>query len=296
MQWGQIKMLFIFSFLVLDLFLLQQFLTKQEEASIGTIEEPMFEESPAEDNITIDDDIPEEAPEVNFLIASHSDFSESQLDQIERLEDQQAEVYGSQLLVSTLDEPVELGNNEESITETVSEHVPFSDQYSYWGLNEEEDKVLFFQTTNSRTVYYNSAGVLMVDIEDGQMTGYQLSQLQEEENENDDERELLDPDDVIDILYEDREISSGDEVTNMTVGYHSAAGFEPTQVFAPIWKVTINGEEDLFLNAVTGEGQVLDLEEDEFISDTLEYFQETISSNRQDVINNEEEEEENSDE
>ncbi|WP_431802211.1 two-component system regulatory protein YycI [Halobacillus andaensis] len=300
MQWGQIKTLFILSFLVLDLFLLQQFLTKQEDASIGTIDEgSMFEESPAEDNVSISDDVPKEAPEVDFLIASLSEFSQSQLDRIGELEGQRAEVYGSELLVSTFEEPVSLGQSEESINEAVSEHVPFSDQYSYWGWNESEDRILFFQTTDSRTVYFNPAGVLMIEVEDGRMTGYQMSQLREDEDENSDQRELLDPRDVIDILYEEREISSGDEITNMKVGYHSAAGFEPTQVFAPIWKVTVNDEEDLFLNAVTGEGQLLDLEEEDFIGDTSEYFQELISDNQQDIFSNEEEvgeEENNSDE
>ncbi|GGF17796.1 hypothetical protein GCM10010954_15690 [Halobacillus andaensis] len=291
MQWGQIKTLFIFSFLVLDLFLLQQFLTKQEEASLGPVNESMYEESPAEDNVSISEDVPEEAPEVNFLFASPSEFSETQLDRIGDLDGQEARVYGDQLLVSTFDDPVEIGNDEDAVTDAVSEHVPFSDQYSYWGWNDTEDKILFFQTTNARTVYYNSAGVLMVNVENGEMTGYELTQLRENDGENNEQRDLLDPGDVIDILYESRDISSGDEITSMTVGYHSAASFEPTQVFAPIWKITVNDEEDLFLNAVTGDGQLLDLDEDEFIDDTSEYFEETIAENNQDVFTNEEDEE-----
>ncbi|MCP3032160.1 two-component system regulatory protein YycI [Halobacillus sp. A1] len=297
MQWGQIKTLFILSFLILDLFLLQQFLTKQEEAQVGTLQDSMFDESPAENNVEISGDVPEEAPEVSFLIASLSDFSESQLDGIRDLTDQEAQVFNENLLVSTLDEPVDIEDDEEEITEVVGEYVPFISQYSYWGWNEQRDKILFFQTTNTRTVYYNSGGVLMVDVEDGQMTGYQLTQLREDEDDSGDERELLEPIDVIDILYEDQVITTGDEVTEMKIGYYSAATFDPTQVFAPIWKITVNGEEDLFVNAVTGEGRMLDIDEDEFIEATTEYFMDVMDENGEDIITNEEaDEEENDDE
>ncbi|MFC7319861.1 two-component system regulatory protein YycI [Halobacillus campisalis] len=287
MQWGQIKTLFILSFLILDLFLLQQFLTKQEEAQVGTLQDSMFDESPAENNVEISGDVPEEAPEVSFLIASLSDFTENQLEAIRDLTDQNAQVFNENLLVSTLAEPVAIEDDEEVISEVVREYVPFISQYSYWGWNEQRNKILFFQTTNTRTVYYNSGGVLMVDVEDGQMTGYQLTQLREDEEDSGDERELLEPVDVIDILYEDQVITTGDEVTDMKIGYYSAATFDPTQVFAPIWKITVNGEEDLFVNAVTGEGRMLDIDEDEFIQATSEYFMELMSENSEGVISNE---------
>ena len=37
MQWGQIKVLFILSFLVLDIFLLNQFMEKQQASELGPI-------------------------------------------------------------------------------------------------------------------------------------------------------------------------------------------------------------------------------------------------------------------
>ncbi|MFC7061086.1 two-component system regulatory protein YycI [Halobacillus seohaensis] len=293
MQWGQIKTLFILSFLILDLFLLQQFLTKQNDSELETVQESMYEDSPTDGEITVADSVPDEAPEVSFLIASPSKFTESQLDRISNLSDQNVRVYEEELLISTLDEPIDLGDDEESIVEVISEYVPFSSQYSYWGWNEEEDKILLFQTNNSRTIYYNPAGVLTVDVEDGAMTGYQVSQLGVTESEEDEQlRDLLDPSEVIGILYDNQSISTGDEITNMTVGYHSAAGSDPTQVFAPTWKVTVNSEEDYFVNAVTAEGRIIDIEESEFIEEISEYFQEKIVDSEEDVITNTEDDEE----
>ncbi|WP_173918136.1 two-component system regulatory protein YycI [Halobacillus sp. Marseille-Q1614] len=294
MQWGQIKTLFIISFLILDLFLLQQFLTKQEKAEdVGTIQDSTLVESYRDEDITIADDVPDETPEVASLTASPGKFSDARLEQIRKINDQDIRVYGGELLVSTLDDPVSV--DVDNVSEVVSDHVPFSSQYSYWGWNQDRDKILFFQTSNSNTIYYNSAGVLIIDVANGEMTGYKATILEPGESEENIEEELLSPTDVIQILFGDGMITSGDEVTSMTMGYHSAANLDPLQVFAPTWKVTVNGQEDHFVNALAVEGQILSIEEERFIRDTMQSFQEIIDENEQDVFSNQETDTDNDD-
>ncbi|UOQ95480.1 two-component system regulatory protein YycI [Halobacillus shinanisalinarum] len=207
MQWGQIKTLFIFSFLVLDLFLLQQFLDKQGQANVRTAEESQFEKSLNNADITIADNIPEEAPPVSLITATPADFTKDQLEQIKNLEGQSAKVYDDSLLYSTLDEPIEVA--EESIVSAVGEHVPFSSQYSFWNWNKDLGKAVFFQKANSRTVYYNPGGVLMVNIENGRMTGYTLAHLKVPNQSGEDKQELISPLEVVKKLYTDGIINGG---------------------------------------------------------------------------------------
>ncbi|UOR10799.1 two-component system regulatory protein YycI [Halobacillus amylolyticus] len=291
MQWGQIKTLFIFSFLVLDLFLLQQFLDKQDQANVGTMEESQFEKSLSNADITISNDIPEEAPPVSLITASPGDFTEDQLNQIKNLEGQSAKVYDDSLLHSILDEPIEV--TEESIVSAVSEHVPFSSQYSFWDWNEDLGKAVFFQKANSRTVYYNSEGVLMVNIENGAMTGYTLAHLKVPNQSGEDKQELISPLEVVEKLYTDGIINGGDTITDMSIGYYSAyknpGGEASGQLFAPTWKVTINGSEDAFFYALAAKPQYLNLSESNFIQTTLEEFEKTMDSNEQNIFTNNEE-------
>ncbi|MFD2923814.1 two-component system regulatory protein YycI [Halobacillus naozhouensis] len=289
MQWGQIKTLFIFSFLVLDLFLLQQFLDKQGQTSIQTVGESQYETSLSNADITISNNVPEEAPAVRLITASAGDFTEEQLEAIRQLEGQTAKVYNKNLLTATLDKPVAV--SEETIAGAVSKYVPFSSQYSFWNLNEELGRAIFFQKANSRTVYYNSGGVLIVNIENGKMTGYQLAHLKVPNQSGEDKQELINPLEVVERLYTDGVINGGDKVTDMSIGYYSAYSLDPgggasEQLFAPVWKVTINGNEDAFYSALAAKPIYLQLDENEFIQKTINGFEEIKSGSNQNVMTN----------
>ncbi|QAS52911.1 two-component system regulatory protein YycI [Halobacillus litoralis] len=278
MQWGQIKILFILSFLVLDLFLLQQFLSKQSEDELGQISTVAEDiETALENNdITIAEDAIPEVTEVAGLKSKEGGFSEDILSQIEEIDDseQQVEVENDRVLKVTLDEPVEV--NEDNIINKVNSIVPFGAQYSYWGWNEEEGTALFFQIANDRTVYFNEGGYLLVNIADGEITGYVATLLNFSDTEEDtavsSPEQIIAPLSAINTLYTAGYIEEGDEVTSMSVGYHSSFNLVPgeengPQVFAPTWKVTVNDEKNLFLYAISG--TFIESDETGFIEDLI---------------------------
>ncbi|WP_281974303.1 two-component system regulatory protein YycI [Halobacillus litoralis] len=278
MQWGQIKILFILSFLVLDLFLLQQFLSKQSEDELGQISTVAEDiETALENNdITIAEDAIPEVTEVAGLKSKEGGFSEDILSQIEEIDDseQQVEVENDRVLKVTLDEPVEV--NEDNIINKVNSIVPFGAQYSYWGWNEEEGTALFFQIANDRTVYFNEGGYLLVNIADGEITGYVATLLNFSDTEEDtavsSPEQIIAPLSAINTLYTAGYIEEGDEVTSMSVGYHSSFNLVPgeengPQVFAPTWKVTVNDEKNLFLYAISG--TFIESDETGFIEDLV---------------------------
>src|SRR5699024_3258245 len=65
------------------------------------------------------------------------------------------------------------------------------------------------------------------------------------------------------------ELSSGDNITRVNIGFHTRVPFESgVQVFAPIWKVDVNDEKNYFVNAI--EGFIFSTEEQEFLEDVIE--------------------------
>ncbi|WP_226582227.1 two-component system regulatory protein YycI [Halobacillus litoralis] len=283
MQWGQIKLLFILSFLILDLFLLQQFLSKQQQDALGqisTVAEDIETELENADVTIAEGAIPEDVPSIPSLKSKGNAVPEEILAQVEGLDESTQEIsIEDQALKVTLDEPVEV--TEDTLVGEVSSLVPFSSQYSYWGWNKEEGVALFFQKVNDQTIYFNSGGYLLVTIADGKITGYVATLLTFPEGESivedsSQSGEMNRPWSAIENLYDYGLIRSGDEVTSMNIGYHTSYDLgldveNAPQYFAPTWKVTINGERDLFLYAFTG--TVAEVKESSFIEDILNKHQ-----------------------
>lgn len=286
MQWGQIKLLFILSFLILDLFLLQQFLSKQGEDELGQISTvaESVETDLQENNITVAEDaIPDDLPEASEIVSkSDNAFSDEILSQIEEIDNSNQQIKldeKRQVVKVTLDEPVEV--TEDTLQDEVDSLIPFSSQYSYWGWNEEEGAAIFFQAVDNQTVYFNKGGLLLVNIEDSEITGYVASLLSfsDEEssvNEFNQSDVNLEPLNAIRTLFDNGLIEPGDEVTSMDIGYHTSFDLAPgeengSQVFTSTWKVTVNGERNHFLYALYGT-VIENIDEASFISDIKQTY------------------------
>ncbi|SFF65107.1 Two-component signal transduction system YycFG, regulatory protein YycI [Halobacillus alkaliphilus] len=305
MQWGQIKVLFILSFLVLDIFLLNQFMEKQQASELGPIATENSENFEAElesNNITVSwDNVPTEVPSVPQTISSGSEFSEGILSQIQELregDEQTVAVQNNSVLKSELNEPVEV--TEDNVVDQVNSVVPFGNQYEYWNWNKEEGVILFFQKKNDHTIFYNSAGFLMLQVEDGKITNYIATLLSFSDGEEQapssgsKETQLIQPRKIIQKLMEEDHLASGDEVTSMSVGYYNSFYLVPgeengPQVFAPTWKVTVNGEKNLFVYAMTG--AVIDEKESAFIEKINSSFNLSVNNTSSPLVDNEKNEE-----
>ncbi|MFZ0370094.1 MAG: two-component system regulatory protein YycI [Halobacillus sp.] len=306
MQWGQIKVLFILSFLVLDIFLLNQFMEKQQASELGpiaTANSEDFEDELENNNITVSwDNIPSEVPSVPQTISSGSEFSEGILSQIEELregDEQTVAVQNNSVLKGKLNEPIEV--TEDNVVEQVNRVVPFSSQYEYWNWNKEEGVILFFQKKNDRTIFYNSGGFLMLQVADGKITSYIATLISFSDGEEQasssgtKDPQLIQPSKVIQRLMDEEHLVSGDEVTNMTVGYYNSINLVPgeengPQVFAPTWKVTVNGEKILFVYAITG--AIIDEEESAFIEKINSSFNLSVNNTPAPLVDNEKSNEE----
>ncbi|ASF41361.1 hypothetical protein CEH05_20190 [Halobacillus halophilus] len=297
MQWGQIKVLFILSFLVLDIFLLNQFMEKQQASELGpiaTANSESFEDELENNNITVSwDNVPSEVPAVPQTISSGSEFSEGVLSQIQELREGDEQTVDS-VLKSELSEPVEV--TEDNVVDQVNSVVPFSNQYEYWNWNKEEGVILFFQKKNDRTIFYNSGGFLMLQVEDGKITSYIATLLsfsngdEQAPSSGSQDPQIIQPSKIIQKLMDEDHLASGDEVTSMSVGYYNSfylvLGEENgPQVFAPTWKVTVNGEKILFVYAITG--AVIDEKESAFIEKINSSFDLSVNNTPAPLVDNE---------
>lgn len=273
MKWDHIKTLFILSFLILNIYLVTALIDRQQDVGYLDNKEQPIEDQLTAENITYNN-IDVDTTEAAYLSVTQKNFSAEELEAINNLENQTAEVINNSFIVARLEEPVKIEEQATyaEIQRTVQPNVLDGEEYILWSWNEDINVLLFFQTkedlTRERTIYYNENGLLLVYLnENNEITHYTQTVLGQSEVQG----ELVtlnQPVQVIGSLYKGNYLNRGDEVTGMNLGFYSRIAAEGIQVFAPTWRVTINNERSHLVNAI--EGIVYESKEEDFLRTVIE--------------------------
>ncbi|RCW64524.1 two-component system regulatory protein YycI [Saliterribacillus persicus] len=274
MQWSQIKTLFILCFLILDIFLLNQFINNLE-TDVTYLPEFSSEES-LRNNINGLENIPEETMSVGMLYATRKEITESDVNELSGFSNQNIVVLENHLILSQLQNPVEI---DEEAMDDLDLNIWNFDEYVYWGKDENTNSLVFFQEIGE-TILYNQSGVLIISLNDqGEMVGYVQTVLEEEEDQPEEE-DVIKPMEAVSTLYLNGQIVSGDTITNVDIGYHNLAPLpNGGQVLTPTWDIEVNDSDHFFVNAMEGHFSSRDL--NTFVTEMgtfIEELTETVTS------------------
>lgn len=270
MDWNKIKTIFILTFLILDLFLVFQFIDKRNASSQLTwIRETKIEEQLQAENISYPD-LSEEVVQEPFIRAEKKHFVQADL---KKFDDQTISIVREGPIVSILDHPYPLYTNnvKNRLSKFIEQHVYQGEQYKLWKWDKRTNKLLLFQTYNGRMIFHNESGLLSIQLdEDHRIIGYEqtyLANIEEVEDEGNNQ-DILQAIRAIESLYRKNYLTYGNEVSKVELGYYKVVPLtEDVQFFAPTWHIQINDETNYFVNAI--EGQIMELveggvENDEF--------------------------------
>ncbi|TFB21133.1 hypothetical protein E3U55_09955 [Filobacillus milosensis] len=280
MQWGQIKTIFIISFLILNLFLVQELIEKINEADLDKISRSTIQEQLEAQGITFEN-LPESGLKEVYVTAKRYQLTEEDLQALDAKIDADEQTIGvdtaQEVIASQYVEPLDL-NLEESFDESIAkikESVLYGGTFKFWDYYEEENALLFFQEQNNRTVYFNETGVLLVVLnEEGDAIQYRQTLL-EEVVHNSEEQTVVDPINAIFELYSNNVLNYEDNISNMKIGYHTLLPLEDgVQVFVPTWEITVNKEDTYFVNAM--EAQYIPNNEIDFVIKLKEFLKREI--------------------
>lgn len=278
MQWDQIKTLLILSFLILNIYLLVQFTEKQEQADLSVLEhtESTIEDQLEAENIKIPN-LSNKKYNETFISVEPKLIVNDELKKLKELKNQDNEVIQNTLIVSKIDEPIEVPekSNQENLNNLLDELVLFPDSYSLWEWNEQANMIVYFQEKFDRPIYYNQSGLVLLYLnEQNEITHYTQTVLGEDE-ENEDSRDLITSMRAIETLYDSDKLESNDEITSVEMGFHTRVPLDSgVQVFAPTWEVEVNDESRYFVNAI---------EEVIFASEHEKFFKETLMNIKEKV-------------
>ncbi|MFA1819677.1 two-component system regulatory protein YycI [Virgibacillus oceani] len=272
MQWSKIKTLFILSFLVLNIYLLIQYIDKQDRQDFVELnyQDTPLEEQLESENITIED-VDVDVSEDTYISVSQHIFTDAEKEELADLSDQTPVIFDDSFIVSAVDDPIAIPETAtpENINNIVRNHIVFPESYSFGEWNEEMNVLLFFQETRDRPIYFNAYALLMVYLnEENEMVYYTQSMLGEPEPQED-LKSLIQPIQALGTLYDRNHLYPDDVVNPVELGYHTRIPLaNGEQVFAPSYHISVNDERSYFVNAI--EGQTFPSEEAEFILEMLD--------------------------
>ncbi|MDZ5710623.1 two-component system regulatory protein YycI [Jeotgalibacillus haloalkalitolerans] len=262
MDWSKTKTIFIVVFLILDIFLLILFVQKYNDSQLETIGDLSTTERLAGENVTLGE-LPDVEDSRPYLNAEYYRFMSSDL---QELEGQTATIREGQILESVLTEPVAIEDpeNPEELNELLEDYVTNGGQYTFWEYDEEDNQLIYFQTFEGLTLYYNLNAQIAVQLNgNNEAISYEQTYLTSLE-EFTEEQQLREPRSVLETFYDRNLIQPNSTAVDLQLGYYPLFVQETggdtdegiTQVLTPTWKMTIENEDgsrnDLFMNAVDG--------------------------------------------
>ncbi|MDI7743384.1 two-component system regulatory protein YycI [Lysinibacillus fusiformis] len=261
MDWSKSKSIFIVVFLILDVFLYSLYLnrhTEAQQAENESIGEQNIEARLKNDNITYGV-LPANVEKAAYISGKVKNFEEGD----PKIENAQNILIDKNKLVVTLKKPVEIKNIDDAAfyNDFLKLNVYEGASYTLWEIDKESKSATFFQTVDTRTLYYILNGLVTVHWNDkNEIVEYEQTLLEDIEA-YEEEKVLTSPLKAIQTLYNKGLLAPNSTITKVNLGYTTLVQFTQTQVFVPTWEIQVKTEnevrEEYFVNAV--QGGILDL-------------------------------------
>jgi regulatory protein YycI of two-component signal transduction system YycFG len=275
LDWKKTKSIFILTFLVLDLFLGYQLYQKNDLNNIAILSEQPLEERLSNSKITYEDKIPKYKVDQTLISAQRYGFTaEEQAKSKELKLDQEKST--DITLTYTLDKPLDLPEKDnkdliDKLTDFLEEKVSRGKDYTFYSWDKESNTIWFTQTYLEKPIYYNPENFINVEEstgnfkvpngmvkfsldKKGNLTGFTQTYLLIMRQGA--YQEIITPKKALGRLLDTGNISPGEEIKKIELGFYSLVGVGDLQVYAPTW--LIETEEDKYLvNATDSSIQIL---------------------------------------
>lgn len=257
MDWSRTKLIFIVTFLVLNLFLGYQLYQKQSENKFEYISESFLEIEDQLSSMNISyPELPEAPKKLTHIIGQTYAFTEDELLELKSEGIAYRTVNEEQKLIADFSKVMSFSYsyNESDPSSFLEAFTLFHDDYTLANyLSTEDEELVFIQTYKGRPIYQkeeNTRGQITVTLnEAGNITGFEQTYL--DTNEQGDEQELLSALKAMNQLISNEKLFNNERVTFMELGYYSLVEGK-LQVLAPTWLIEVNGDRHYYVNAVNG--------------------------------------------
>jgi regulatory protein YycI of two-component signal transduction system YycFG len=260
MDWSKIKTIFIITFLILDVYLLFQFMKIRDANKYEVLTQATFEEKLKADDIQYVY-LPKAPIKDQYLSAKPKTFNKGDLAKLKGQTGNLKEP-GTTLQV-TLEKPFQLSSKFEpaELLTFIKDNVLYGDHYQFWEKDDQKKTITYFQQYENFSLYQNINGKITFNLNsENQIISYQQSYLEGIEKLTAKE-EILTPIKAIETLHQKGELKPKSKITKIELGYSTRIQLAASQVLAPTWRFVVDDKESLYVNAF--EGQIIQFNSDE---------------------------------
>lgn len=261
MDWSKIKTIFILTFLILDVYLLYQFMEIRNDNKYEMLMEATIDEKLKIDEIQIDVELPKAPIKDQYLSGKPKMFENADTEKVIG-EKRQVKTPNTSLQV-ILKEPIQLNVKFEpsELSPFIKTNVLFGEEYQFWKKDDEKKTIIYFQRYKGIPLYENISGMLTFHYNsENQIVSYDQTYLEGIE-ELKEKEEILAPLKAIETLHQKGVLKPNSKITKIELGYATFIQLAASQVLAPTWRFVVDDKESLFVNAF--EGRIIQFNTDE---------------------------------
>lgn len=260
MDWSKIKTIFILTFLLLNIYLVYEFYKIYASSQYDYLSEISFENQVKSEEIEYVE-LPKNIKRDKFISATPKKFLKEEIEKVTDsiLSGQSITIRSETIIESVLNDPIKLKKDfsPDELSSFIKNNVLQGNQYRFWGVNDADQTITYYQQYEEKILYKNINGELTFYLNDqNEVIGYKQTILENFE-ELSEEENVLQPIKGIETLYGNGKLPFGSKITKVELGYYTYVHLTSSQVLTPVWRFVVNGEQDLFVNAI--EGQIIDL-------------------------------------
>lgn len=263
MDWSKIKTIFILTFLILDVYLLFQFMKIRDANKYEVITPASVEEKLKADEIKYVE-LPKNPIKAQYLSAKPKIFTKGD---IAKLKGQKAILLGTGTTIeATLEKPFQLSSKFEpaELSSLLSQNILYGDHYQFWDKDDKKNTITYYQENDNIPFYKNINAMITFNYNsDNQIVSYQQTYLEGIEKLANKE-EILPPIKAIETLHQKGELKPKSKITKIELGYSNLIPLSASQILAPTWRFVVDDKQSLFVNAF--EGQIINFDSEEKIS------------------------------
>ncbi|MGP4081316.1 two-component system regulatory protein YycI [Pseudalkalibacillus sp. R45] len=265
MDWKSIKTIFIFSFLILNIYLGTQFYEKRYQ-EFDTLKEETLKKL---DAIKYNKEYPEIPEKLSLASGTATLFDDKMIKEFtDKNKKQDVSVFGDKIINSKLKDPIDISSSSEEevvghLQNFINSYVPNADQYEYWKYDRDRHLHLFRQIDEQGIPFYfndyitqdNLTGLIEVSLnEKDEITSYRLTSMditkQQEEQKLITAKEAL----LVDAVTPETTVKDIKPV------YFTLITNGGWKVFVPSWHI-VTEKQELMVDAT--DSSVISLEKDE---------------------------------
>ncbi|WP_261131378.1 two-component system regulatory protein YycI [Bacillus sp. Marseille-Q3570] len=264
MDWKNIKTIFIFSFLILNVYLGTEYFEKINP-EFDTIEEETLNK--LVDKIDFEEDYPKIPKELYVVSGTATLFDEQSIEAFtDKNKNQEISVLADKVIHSKLKEPYPLSSHsdvKEQLQTFIKGYVPNADQYQYWKYDDNRKLHIFRQHQEEIPFYFNDSisqgnltGLIEISVDEEEITSYSLTSMQIRKEEK--IEKLITAEEA--LLVE--AIPYGTKLQDIKPVYFTLITNGGWKVFVPSWHI-VTEEQELMVDATDSSPIPLEKDEEE---------------------------------